>query len=69
MELVDLQVPLPLLVTFILGHITQSHHNYFNDPFPVPSAEPLFHRSMRYTADHGVDRAGIDDISMRTPNR
>ncbi|XP_023715560.1 kinesin-like protein KIF19 isoform X3 [Cryptotermes secundus] len=33
-----------------------------------PSAEPLFHRSMRYTADHGSDQAGSDDISMRTPN-
>ncbi|XP_069695410.1 kinesin-like protein KIF19 isoform X2 [Periplaneta americana] len=32
-----------------------------------PSAEPLFHRSMRFNADHDSDRAG-SDISMRTPN-
>lgn len=72
-----LQVLPPMLVNSILSHIIQSHHDYFSmlntsalhNPLSVPSAEPLFHRSMRYTADHGSDLAGSDDISMRTPNR
>ncbi|PSN54129.1 hypothetical protein C0J52_09468 [Blattella germanica] len=45
--------------------------SYTRDKDKLPpiqsSAEPLFHRSLRYNADPEMDRAG-SDISMRTPN-